>query len=380
MKILFPTRIFYPSQTGGPANSIYFLAKSLVKNGIKVYVLATTLGIKDLSSIELDKWIKLDGINVYYSNKYFHNLIPKNLFNINIPEIDIIHFSSFFDPFNIYYMLLSRKRNLNNIFSPRGELQPSALSIKSSKKRLFMNNFFIKKIMKKASFHVTSESEMLETKNYLKKIKSFENKIFNIPNIMEFNEIESVKYENRYDFKYILYLGRISRIKNIELLIDVYDNLNIDKNIKLIIAGDVNDDFKYYEELKNKVIKKKLDENIIFTQERIEGEEKSSLYYNAELFILPSKSENFGMVVLESLIKGTPVVATKGTPWESLNNNNCGYWVEMELNSLKNAIENYFLLSDDDKNDMKKRCIILAKEFSSEKLIDKYIKMYKEII
>ena len=62
MKVLFPLHLFYPSKIGGPANTLYWLCKGLVKNGHEVNVVATKMGI-DEGRVELDKWIDVDGIN-----------------------------------------------------------------------------------------------------------------------------------------------------------------------------------------------------------------------------------------------------------------------------------------------------------------------------
>ena len=62
------------------------------------------------------------------------------------------------------------------------------------------------------------------------------------------------------------------------------------------------------------------------------GKEKSQAYRDADLFVLPTLDENFGMVVAESLANGTPVVCTKGAPWEGLKTYGCGWWIDHGVN------------------------------------------------
>ncbi len=385
MRILFPTSIFYPSQAGGPANSVYFLAKELVKQGMEVFVFTTTIGINDLSKIKINEWNSVDGMNVYYSDRYWKHIPYNKILISDIPKVNLFHFSSFFDPFNLYFMILAKKRGTTCIISPRGELLDAPLKLKKRKKRIFLKNYFVKFLFKNAILHVTSDEEEGFVKeiysNYFNKQLESRRTIFKVTNMLDNNLFSyENKSENKKDYKYILYLGRISRKKNIELLIEVYSKLDIDKNIKLFIAGNINEDIKYGQELKNKVKNLNLENRIIFSEKSIEGKEKEDLYYNAELFVTTTRSENFGMVILESLIRKTPVVTTKGTPWEELNRRQCGYWVDMELNSIKSAIENYFSLSDDEKNKMKEKGFKLAKEFSSEKLINEYVNMYRNVL
>jgi glycosyltransferase involved in cell wall biosynthesis len=72
----------------------------------------------------------------------------------------------------------------------------------------------------------------------------------------------------------------------------------------------------------------------------VSGNEKWNLYRTAELFVLPSHSENFGIVVAEALASGLPVITTKGTPWEILNRFQCGWWIDDSVAAIENALQN----------------------------------------
>jgi glycosyltransferase involved in cell wall biosynthesis len=70
----------------------------------------------------------------------------------------------------------------------------------------------------------------------------------------------------------------------------------------------------------------------------IEGAPKQALYRRAALHVLPSHSENFGMTVAESLACGTPVITTQGTPWSGLVRESCGWWIELGVEPLVEAL------------------------------------------
>src|SRR5205823_263559 len=68
------------------------------------------------------------------------------------------------------------------------------------------------------------------------------------------------------------------------------------------------------------------------------GEEKSRVLESASLFVLPSRSENFGMAVAEALAAGVPAITTKGTPWRELQSEDCGWWIDHGMDSLAAAL------------------------------------------
>ena len=71
----------------------------------------------------------------------------------------------------------------------------------------------------------------------------------------------------------------------------------------------------------------------------VEEQEKHSWFQKADLVVLPSFSENFGIVVAEALNFGIPVIATKGTPWEELETHGCGWWVDIGPEPLAQALK-----------------------------------------
>ena len=82
------------------------------------------------------------------------------------------------------------------------------------------------------------------------------------------------------------------------------------------------------------------------------GAELKAEYRRADLFVLPSHSENFGSVVIEALAAELPVITTTGTPWKDLEDYQCGWWVEPNVDSLVVALSKVILLSDEERNTM----------------------------
>jgi len=85
------------------------------------------------------------------------------------------------------------------------------------------------------------------------------------------------------------------------------------------------------------------------------GAEKDDLYANADLFVLPTFSENFGIVIAEALAAGVPVITTKGTPWDDLRARQCGWWIDIGVEPLAEALREAISLSDRERQEMGQR-------------------------
>ena len=81
----------------------------------------------------------------------------------------------------------------------------------------------------------------------------------------------------------------------------------------------------------------------------VNGARKDQIYREADLFVLPTYSENFGLVIAEALSYGIPVITTRGTPWSSLLKYNCGWWIDIGVNPLATALSSAMALTDQDR-------------------------------
>ncbi len=132
----------------------------------------------------------------------------------------------------------------------------------------------------------------------------------------------------------LLYLGRLHRIKGIENLLRAVKLIN-DETITLSVCG--NGDQAYSTSLQALQHELGLETRVSF-KGHVDGVDKLEAFMNADVCIVPSFTENFGMVVAESLAHGVPVIASQGTPWKEVEKHGCGVWIENKPENLAKAI------------------------------------------
>jgi glycosyltransferase involved in cell wall biosynthesis len=66
---------------------------------------------------------------------------------------------------------------------------------------------------------------------------------------------------------------------------------------------------------------------------------KWAAYAAADLFVMPSDFENFGLAIAEAMLAGLAVVTTTGTPWRDLRDLGCGWWVEPTVEALVETLD-----------------------------------------
>lgn len=137
--------------------------------------------------------------------------------------------------------------------------------------------------------------------------------------------------------RWLLFLGRLDPKKGLDVLIELWREMSLHfPDWRLLVAGP--DLRGFGAEMAAKVAAEpSLRERTSFTG-MLEGAEKSAALAHAELFVLPTRGENFGIAVAEALAHGTPVITTTAAPWKSLMEHDCGWWVAPELTAIGAAL------------------------------------------
>jgi glycosyltransferase involved in cell wall biosynthesis len=232
---------------------------------------------------------------------------------------------------SVYAARASRRSGIPLVLSPRGCLSPEALRRSRWRKRAFWDLFYRSAFAACRCIHATSEREYEDVRDL-----GLTNPVAVIPNGVDLPP-PSTRATRPTRTRSILFLGRVHPIKGLDVLIPAWKEA-ISSGVKawtLRIVGP--GDARYVEQLRSMAGALGLGDAIEFAPAAF-GDAKWREYEAAAVTILPSRTENFGMTVAESLAAGTPVIASKGTPWEGLERERCGWWVELTQASIAGAL------------------------------------------
>ncbi len=292
---------------------------------------------------------------------------------LNKIQPDVIHVNCCWMPQCAFAQKWAQQLGYKVVLTPHGMLEPWIIKRHYWTKKVPALLLYQKNAVVKADYlHATaaSEKENLLKLGYNRKIEVIANGI----------DVDSVVMKTSWERKKdILFLSRIHVKKGINFLIEAVAVMKDElKGYKINIAGEGEED--YIGELRQLASRLGVTDNIRFIG-GIYGDKKWELFRNADLFVLPTHSENFGIVVAEALACGTPVVTTKGTPWHELRTENCGWWTEVGTEPTINALRAFLQLTVNDLGKMGRNGRrLVERKYSSKKVAEDMVALYKKVI
>ena len=133
--------------------------------------------------------------------------------------------------------------------------------------------------------------------------------------------------------------------------------------------------------IKEHILRLSLEESVFILDPVFEYDQKEEIFLNSDCFLLPSKSENFGMSIVEALSYGLPVLTTEDTPWKILKKINGGKIIKLTQENLTSSLKEITLMNNEELIAMGSRGReFLKKNYDINKIILDYIKFYKEVL
>ena len=337
MKILHVSPAFYPAvHWGGPIFSTYGLCNALAAiPSVRLKVLTT-----DSAGPALSQRVRPESNPVAYPNGYevrFTRRIwgtavsPGQLMFLPsmIRWADVVHLTGTYSFPTLPTLLLARLFAKPLVWSPRGALQRWNRVSKPGVKRFW--EILCNALIRRGStvLHVTSDEEAEASARRMPKAK-----IRVIPNGVDIPyHLPGREWRPEGNLR-LMYLGRLDPIKGIEHLLRALPRFTGEK-VSLQIYG--TGDAAYVTTLERLAAELNLSA-VVTLRGHLEPAGKSAAFAAADLCLVPSFTENFGMTVAEALAHGVPVVASRGTPWSGMVEHGCGWWVDNSPEELAKAI------------------------------------------
>lgn len=345
---------------GGPSRSAQGLVAGLNRAGVDTWLMTLSHGD--------EPWV--EGVVNFVNGEPFEDVAAKI-------KPDIVHLHGLWNPNLHRCAVICRRWRIPYVIAPRGMLEPWSLKQKWLKKciaRLLYQDHDLKCA---AALHATAESEAKQFRRL-----GFKNPVIVSPNGVNLPLGEGVGSQElgvigKGSEKRVLFVSRMHPKKGVLELVEA---------IKRVMSGGVEEwrskwrvelvytvsgefEREYEAKVKTTVKELGLEYQFIFTGP-LNDVEKWNAYARADLFVLPTYSENFGIVVAEALWAGVPVITTKGTPWSDLSDRKCGWWIDLPVvgsspavwQEFDDALVNAMSMSDKDRGEMGERGRRLVEE------------------
>lgn len=318
---------------GGPSRSSQGLVKALCEAGVDAWI---------HSFDREEPWV--DGVRA------FRRL--EGLDAASLKEFDLVHIHGIWDRRLHAVAKLCRKAKVPYVIAPRGMLEPWSLQQKWLKKRIARFLYQDRDLKKAAALHATAESE----KDQFRKL-GFKNYCIVSPNGVNLPQTPTSTHNSNSYEKRALFVSRMHPKKGVMELVEAWARVKPEGWIcELVYTKSGAEELAYEQKVKDRILALGMSyqdndgtihsptptshSNFIFTGP-LDDDKKWEAYARADLFILPTYSENFGIVIAEALWAGVPVITTKGTPWSELvggSSGRCGWWIDTGVEALTECL------------------------------------------
>ena len=361
MNILHVTPSFYPATFwGGPIWSTKAICDGIAATpGLSVRVLTTDAGGPERGDRVVPETLPY---RVDYARRVAgHSIAPGLLAKLPAAMrwADVVHLTGTYSFPTLPVLVLARLMGKPLVWSPRGALQATTDWDAAPHRRLKHRFEQVADMLRPRGtvLHVTSQKEATQSTARLAGIRTM-----TIPNAVA---IPNITKKTRGPGLRLLFLGRLHPKKGLDLLLDAMDRLPEHVSLDIYGTGDP----KYCADLRSR-----LGANTVL-HGHADDAVKARAFANADLFVLPSFSENFAIAVAEALAHGVPVLTTTATPWGQLDAKGCGRCMDIARDDL--AVEIQALAKKDLADMGRLGRAWIAQDFSRAAMIASFLDLYR---
>ncbi len=304
---------------GGPSQMVLGLAPALAKAGVEVTIVTTNSngdsGQKPLD-VPLNYPITQDGYEIIYFRcfpfrRYKFSWDLLKWLNKHIHEYDLAHIHALFSPVSSLSANICRQKGIPYILRPLGTLDPADLKKKKQLKQIYAAILERPNLAGAAAIHFTSEQEAKISDKFDTSTQDLVIPLGVIPP-QDISQQKLISIRKKFsipaDVPLVLFMSRIDPKKGLNLLIPALEKL-LETGVKFhfVLAGTNPQEPDYEQKIHSQIQASPLGKHTTITG-FVTGELKSALLQIADVFVLPSYYENFGIAVAEAMVTGIPVV------------------------------------------------------------------------
>ena len=341
LRVLHTIDSLHPD-TGGPARTVTALSAELVRAGVDVEIVTRKAQATDPAlhpagvRLTAAEGTGLRGVRAYGRTLYQR---------VQAMQPHVIHDHGLWLPTNVWSAVCAAWTGTSRVVTPRGMLEPWALQHGARKKRVAWHLYQRYALQQADQIHVTStmEKEHVEDLGLSLPVAVVPNGVV-VPDRWP----APMPREGR---RRALFLSRLHPKKGLPLLLRAWAEV-APAEWELVLAGP--DDGGHATDVRHLIQQLDLRDQVSLIGP-VDDTEKWAWYQGSDLFVLPTHSENFGVVVPEALLAGTPVLTTTGAPWRELQTHRCGWWVEPTVPKITTALRQAIACSDAERAAMGRR-------------------------
>jgi glycosyltransferase involved in cell wall biosynthesis len=366
---------------GGPSRAIAAMEKALCLAGASVTTLTTDDDGPGRRLLDSERPTRINGATRIYVRKWtdFYKIalggVPWLWNNIN--RFDVVHIHALFSFTSIAAGAIASLRNVPYILRPLGTLSTYGVENRRPWLKQVSLTFIEKPLLRNAaSVHLTSQAELNEA---IALGVHFRGAIVPLGVETPVRANQQSKPCNLRGGQRVLFLSRIDRKKNIEGLLHAFAIIrNENREALLSIAGEGRED--YVAELQALTTELSLEDRVEWLG-HVDGPRKSNLFAKADVFVLPSFSENFGIAAAEAMLAGLPCVLAEGVGIaKEVSEAGAGLITAADPTSVAKALGR--LLEDANfRHDVGRRATVFARrEYSTSKMAERLLALYEDAI
>ena len=325
--------------TGGPARTVPGLCAGLQEAGLSVVIATLSAGDRKIVG---DVPVEVHDCGSLRFGGFVRELCLEH-------EIEIIHDHGVWLLSNHLVARAAQQLGLPRVVSPRGMLEPWAIQHHGWKKKLAWWLYQKRDLQRSNLLHATAEMEAANLRTL-----GLNPPIGVIPNAVDVPEDVIGDPEHGCPGtlpRTALFLSRVHPKKGLLNLVEAWSRIRPD-GWRMVVAGP--DEGGHRDEVMAAAEEKGIRDDFAFPG-RVSDEDKWDLLAEADLFVLPTFSENFGIVVAEALAAGVPAITTRGAPWQPLKDAGCGWWIDIGVDALARTLGEAMARSDAERREMGRR-------------------------